>query len=325
VGNDVAARAATSSRIDVHHHIAPPRHATELMARQIGPRYLLDWSAAKSLEDMDRAGIAAAVTSITEPGVRLDDDAAARALARNCNEYGARLAIDHPGRFGFFASLPLPNIDDSLREIEYALDVLGAQGIFLFTSYDGKYLGDPAFEPIMAELDRRQAVVLTHPRRIDCLQGIIPDVSASIIEFGAEISRAAARLLFTGSVARHPRIRFILPHAGGAVPFLMERFLQVMTRPEIAARLPRGLDHEIGKFFYDIAQATHVAAIASLLQVAPLSQLLFGSDFPFRTAAEHVDGLARCSLLDAGAIAAISRSNALRLMPGLGRAPSPRA
>ena len=315
--NPLAEPGAPPRWIDVHHHIAPPRYVAELVARRIGPRHLVDWSVAKSLDDMDRGGIATAITSITEPGVRLGDNDAARALARECNEYGARLAADHPGRFGFFASLPLPDIAGSLSEIAHALDGLGAEGIFLFTSYDGKYLGDPVFEPIMAELDRRGAAVLIHPRRIDCLKDIIPDVSSSIIEFGAEISRAAARLLFTGTVVRHSRIRFVLPHAGGTVPFLMERFFQVATRPEIAARLPNGLECEVGKFFYDIAQATHPAAIASLRRVAPLSQILFGTDFPFRTARDHVDGLARCGLFDASEIRAIAGENALRLLPDL--------
>lgn len=304
-------------RIDVHHHIAPPRYAAELIARKIGPRYLLDWSAAKSLDDMDRAGVTTAIASITEPGVRLSDDDAARALARECNDYGAKLATDHPGRFGFFASLPLPDIDASLAEIAHALDTLHAAGIFLFTSYDGKYLGDPLFEPILAELDRRGAAVLVHPCRLDCLQDLIPDVSQSIIDFGAEISRAAARLLFTGAVVRHPHIRFILPHAGGTVPFLMERFHQVAEKREIAARLPNGLDHEIGKFFYDIAQATHPATIAALRRVAPLSQILFGSDFPFRSARDHVDGLTRCGLFDAAELDAVFSGNALRLLPSL--------
>ena len=221
----MADEAGEPFRIDVHHHIAPPLYRAELVARKVGPRHMLDWTPESSLADMDRSGIATAVTSITEPGVRLGDDAATRILARQCNEYAARLGADYPGRFGFFASLPLPDIEASLGEIEYSLDVLKADGILLYTSYGTTYLGASELDPVMAELDRRKAVVFTHPRRIDCLQDIIPDVPASTIEFGAEISRAAANLVFGGTTTRYPSIRFILPHAGGTVPFLIERFL----------------------------------------------------------------------------------------------------
>src|SRR5262245_54584262 len=133
-------------RVDVHHHLAPPSYLTSLAARgRTDQRPIIDWTPAKSLDDMDRGGVATSITSITTPGVWTGDDAAAGRLARECNDYAARLASDHPGRFGIFATLPMPDVDGSLQEIAYALDVLKADGIGLMTSFGDKWLGDPAF------------------------------------------------------------------------------------------------------------------------------------------------------------------------------------
>src|SRR5439155_12471477 len=158
--------AAEPHRIDVHHHIAPPKYVEEMRALLQPPT--LAWTPARSIEDMDQAGVATAITSITTPGVWIGDHAQGRRVARECNDFAARLVVDYPGRFGMFAALPLPDIEASLREIEYGLDTLKADGISLFTSYRDKWLGDPAFEPAMAELNRRKAVVYTHPEAPVC-------------------------------------------------------------------------------------------------------------------------------------------------------------
>jgi len=157
--------------IDVHHHISPPAYNQELIARGINEPLLQRWSVQKSLDDMDKAGVATAVTSITTPGVWFGDNHAARRLARKCNDYAATLARDHPGRFGVFASLPLPDTEGSLQEIGYAFDALRVDGVGLMTSYGDKWLGDPAFDPVMEELNRRKAVVYTHPTRGRMLPG----------------------------------------------------------------------------------------------------------------------------------------------------------
>src|SRR5262249_26471731 len=221
------------------------------------------------------------------------DSAAARRLARECNEYAAKLAADHPGRFGVFAAMPMPDVDGSLREIAYALDTLKADGVGLFTSYGDRWLGDPAFTPLMEELNRRKAVCYTHPTTANCCHNVLPGVPAPIIEYGTDTTRTIASLVFSGTATRFPDIRFIFSHAGGTMPFLTERFVRLpLANKEIAARLPNGVLPELRRFHYDVAQAANPMALASLLQLVPVSQVLFGTDFPFRTSIDHVRGLA---------------------------------
>jgi len=304
-------------RVDVHHHLAPPRYIAELAPRKLLQPVSLNWTPARSLEDMDRAGVATAITSITTPGIWFGDGGDARRLARECNEYAARLVVDFPGRFGVFAALPLPDVEGSLREVAYALDVLKADGVCLFTSYGDKWLGDPAFAPLMAELDRRRAVVFTHPTSNACCQNLVPDVPAPIIEYGTDTSRTIASLVFSGTASRCPGIQFIFSHGGGTMPFLAERFTRLpLANKDLQTRLPQGVLYELRRFHYDVAQAAHPMALASLLRLVPTSQVLFGTDFPFRTSLDHVKGLADFGL-GAADLQAIERDNAARLLPRL--------
>src|SRR6202162_4897484 len=151
----------TPHRIDVHHHIVSPGFVEELRSLLQPPT--LNWTPERSIEDMDKAGVATAITSVTTPGVWIGDHEQGRRLARESNDYAARLVADYPGRVGGFRAGPLPDIEASLREIEYGLDVLKADGISLFTSYRDKWLGDPAFDPVMEELNPRRGVVFVHP------------------------------------------------------------------------------------------------------------------------------------------------------------------
>lgn len=279
---------------------------------------MLGWSPQKSLEDMDKGGVATAIASVTNPGIWFGDAKQSRRLARAFNEFAARLAADHPGRFGVFAALPLPDAEGSLAEIEYALDTLKADGIGLMTNYGDRWLGDPAFEAVMAELNRRKAVVYTHPVAANCCADLLPDIRDAVIEFATDTTRAIARILFSGTAAKYPDIRWIFSHAGGTAPFLAERLLRVpVVTKELAARVPNGVIHELRKFHYDLAQAAHPFALASLTRLVSTSQMLFGTDFPFRTAADHVQGLIEYGFGEAD-LRAIDRDNALRLMPGLG-------
>jgi predicted TIM-barrel fold metal-dependent hydrolase len=307
---------STPQRIDVHHHHTPPPYLAAITARNI-PGPVRDWTPEKSIADMDKAGVATAVTSITTPGLRFLDEAGAGKLARECNEYTAKLVADSHGRFGMFAAMPMPSIDGTLHEIAYALDTLGADGIGLLTSYGDRWLGDPAFAPVMDELNRRQAVVYTHPTTANCCGNLIPDVPDSIIEWATDTSRTIASLVFSGTAARCPALTLIFSHGGGTMPFLTERFTRLpLANRALAARVPNGVLHELRRFYYDTAQASHPMALASLMRLVPVSQVLFGTDFPYRTAAEHVKGLADYGF-SAGDLAAIDRENALRLMPRL--------
>jgi 6-methylsalicylate decarboxylase len=310
-----AAPPAATARIDVHHHYVPPPQA-EAMKGSRGEG-VPQWTPQKSLDDMDKAGVQTAVLSLVPPGVWFGDAEAARKLARACNDYGAQLRKDYPGRFGLFAALPLPDADGSLREIDYALDVLKADGIGLFSSYGGKYLGDPAFVPVFEELNRRKAVVYTHPVVPACCAGLVKGVSSGAIEFATDTTRTIASLIFGegGTAFRCPDIRFIWSHSGGTLPFLIGRLI----REQVVKKDPRMADGPVPivrKYFYEIAQGNLPGQFAALLQLVPSSQLLFGSDYPYRQAVEAADGLAAYAFTDAER-AAISRETALRLMPTL--------
>ena len=307
---------AKPHRIDVHHHHTPPPYLDAITERNI-PGPVRDWTPDKSLADMDRAGVATALTSITTPALRFLDEAGAQRLARECNEYSAKLAADSKGRFGTFAVMPMPHVDVTLHEIGYALDFLKVDGIGLLTSYGDKWLGDPAFTPVMEELNRRQAVVYTHPTTANCCGNLIPDVPESIIEWGTDTTRTIASLVFSGTAARFRDVRFIFSHGGGTLPFLTERFLRLpLVNKNVAARVPNGVEHELKRFYYDTAQASHPYALASLTKLIPISQIVFGTDYPYRTAADHVKGLTDYGFKPDD-LQAIDRDNALRLMPSL--------
>jgi predicted TIM-barrel fold metal-dependent hydrolase len=311
----VAARAqGAGHRIDIHHHILPPSYMSVVQSRRIGTS--VQWSPQKSIEEMDRNAIAVSVLSLIQPGVWLGDAAQARALAREANEYAARMAKDFPGRFGQFATLPLPDADGSLREIEYALDTLKAEGIGLMTSYGDKYLGDRIFAPVWEELNRRKAVVYTHPLSPDCCRNLVPDVPTGAIEYATDTTRTMAGLLLSGTASRYPEIRWIFSHGGGTTPFLLSRLQrEEQEMKEREKRLPKGLMYELAKFHYDTAQANHPGALDALTKVAPISQILFGSDYPFRTGAEVVGGLG--GYFKGPPLRAIERDNAVRLLPRL--------
>jgi predicted TIM-barrel fold metal-dependent hydrolase len=303
-------------RIDVHHHHTPPPYVAALTARNIsGP--VREWTPAKSIDDMDRGGVATAVTSITTPALRFLGDPEARKVARACNDYTAKLVSDSRGRFGMFATMPMPHLDATLLEIAYALDTLKADGIGFLTSYGDKWLGDPAFAPVMDELNRRRAVLYTHPTTANCCANLLPDVPESIIEWGTDTSRTIASIVFSGTAARCPDLRIIFSHGGGTMPFLAERYTRLpLINKALAARVPNGVEYELKRFYYDTAQASHPMALASLTRLVPISQIVFGTDFPYRTAADHVTGLAAYGF-GASDLRAIERDNAVTLMPRL--------
>jgi len=303
---------AIRSRIDVHHHYIPPFHADVLASRRSGGRPP-QWSAAQSLDDMDKSGIATAIVSVVQPGIWFGNDQESRALARQCNEYGAKLGQDHPGRFGLFAIIAPPDVEGSLREIAYALDDLKAVGIALHTSYGPKYLGDPSFAPVYEELNRRKAVVYVHPTTPDCCRALVPGIPPASIEYATDSTRTIAHLVFSGTAARFPDIRWIFSHSGGTLPFLTSRFIR-LAQERKPAHLPNGPLPEFQKFFYELAQGNTPGQIAALLKMVSISQVMYGTDFPFRDGAEVNRGIADWGF-SAAELAAIERENALKLLP----------
>jgi 6-methylsalicylate decarboxylase len=309
----MCASVPTAHRIDIHHHIVSPGFVNELRSLLQPPT--LNWTPERSLEDMDKAGVATAITSVTTPGVWIGDDEQGRRLARDSNDYAARLAADHPGRFGIFAAVPLPHIAASLAEIEYGLDVLKADGIALFTSYRDKWLGDPAFDPVMEELNRRQAVVFVHPEAPLCCRGLLPGVHEHVLEYGFDTTRAITRILFSGTALRYRDIRWIFCHGGGTVPFLAERLVRAPgLNTSLASYVPDGVMAELQRFHYDVAQVAHPIALAALTRLVPISQILWGTDFPFRFGTEYVQALGEFGF-SAGDLRQIERANALHLLP----------
>ena len=218
---------ARTGKINIHHHLTSPGYVkflTDNMVRNFPNR-----SVAEGIEDMDKANVSTAFTSIIGPGIWFGNIEDTKRLARDCNDFGAKLMADYPGRFGLFASLPLPDIDSCLKEITYAYDTLKADGIYLFTNfgktplYGDQYLGDPVLAPIYEELNRRKAIVYTHPKDNFCCREIIPGVGGPTIEYGTDTTRAIQSLLVTGTAAKYPEVRFIFSHGGGTAPYLVGR------------------------------------------------------------------------------------------------------
>ena len=302
-------------RIDVHNHLSPPGYVAELRPKGLIAPATLAWTPEKSIEDMDQAGVATSITTVSPPGFWFGDVELSRRLARVSNDYAAKLAADHPGRFGMFVNLPMPDIQSTLREIEYGLDTLKADGVCFYTNYGDKWIGDPAFAPVFEELNRRKAVVYTHPLSANCCRNVLPDIADSNIEWGTDTTRAITRMAFSGEALKYPDIRIIFSHAGGTMPFLVERFVNLAKTPQFAKKLPEGFLAVANKFYYDTAQTSNPAAMSALKKVVPVSQIVFGTDYPYRNAPEHVKGLKECGVFTSKELKGIDRENAARLLP----------
>ncbi|HEY3918240.1 MAG TPA: amidohydrolase family protein [Stellaceae bacterium] len=308
-------------RIDTHHHLASPRSLGPLQEAGILLKHDAEaMNAARALEDMDRAGVTVAVNSTpAPPRFCIENAALAAAWARDNNEYLARLVADHPGRFGMFAALPMPHVEATVKEIAYGLDVLKADGVYLMTSYVDHWLGDKAFAPVFDELNRRKALIYTHPHSPYCCtrplkEIVMPD---AMIEYGTDTTRAIANMVFTGTAQRCPDLRVIWSHAGGTMPFLIYRFLKTAAIPANAKLFPEGIVFELKKFYYDTAQAMHPVMLNALRGVVGLDHAVFGSDYPWGDSAKCLEELRTAGVLSEAELAGIDHRNIAPLLPRL--------
>ena len=305
-------------RIDVHHHVVPPMWVEAVKKAKLDNPPMIGWTPEHSLEDMDKAGTTTAMLSPMPPQVGFLPAPEATSIARASNEWTRKLANENPGRLGVFAMLPMPNIDDSLKEIAYAFDTLKVDGVGLMTNYNNKWLGDDAFAPVFEELNRRKAVVYTHPISPSCCVNVLPGVPDYIVEWGADTTRTIVSLIFTGASMKYSDINFIFSHGGGALTAEAERLrIQILMAPPYKGKFTREeVDHELKRFYYDTAQVANEVTIKALAKLVGLSQIVFGTDYPYRTSAEHVAGLAQ--RFSADDLAAIDSGNVLRILPKRG-------
>ena len=309
---------AKAYRIDVHHHFGPPSWVAEVKGRPLLQAANTTWTPAKSIEDMDRGGVAAAVISITNPGLWFGDKTVTIRLARECNEYAAKLVQQYPARFGFFAAMPMPEVDAALKEIAYAYDTLKADGVGFLTSYGDTWLGNPAYRPVMEELNRRKAVVHVHPTAANCCRNLdyAPGIAPGTMEYGTNTTRAIIGVTFSGDAARYPNIRWIWSHAGGSMPFLAGR-IDGASR-NFKQQLPNGLMAELKKFYYDLAGAANPGAVASLQKLVNADKIMFGTDFPpGGNGLEMAQSIRALKMFSDADLRAIERDNAVKLLPRL--------
>lgn len=312
------------ARIDTHHHCIPALYRDVLRRAGIdeaGGRALPDWSPEASLETMSALDVATAILSVSTPGTTFLPNAAdAAALARDLNDHTAAVVADHPNRFGFFATVPMPHVDEAVTESVRALDVLHADGVVLLANNDGVYLGQEGQEALFAELDARSAVVFIHPA--DLPGPAVPGVLPFAADFLLDTTRAAYLLVRNGIRRRYPNIRFILSHAGGFVPYASHRMAVAITSDTGAS--PTDCLEDFASFYFDTALSSSPAALPSLLAFTDPTHVLFGSDWPF--APLPASQLFAAGLdnypLDHATRTAIDHDNALALFPRLGTAPA---
>lgn len=306
--------------IDTHHHFYPPTYLSAMVefekARRM-PHFPahMSWTREKAVEEMDRNGIRTAMLSIAStPGVWLDlPPAEAGRIARASAEYGAEMVRDFPGRFGLFAPLSMLDIDATLKEIEYALDTLKADGVGLQSSYGPKWLGDPSFRPVLDELNRRKAVVYVHPVAGACCTQLPVGVNPATLEVPFDTTRTIANLLVSGSLVRTRDVRWLFSHAGGALPGRIDAFYA--NNPRRSEFAPEGIEAELARLHFDTANAAFPAAMTALMTLVPASQITFGSDYPYFRL-DQMNSLKQMKLSEPD-LAAIASGNATRLVPRL--------
>jgi predicted TIM-barrel fold metal-dependent hydrolase len=308
-----------SDAIDVHAHYLPESYRAALVAtghaQPDGFPQIPEWSAAEHVAAMDRLGIATSLLSISSPGVHLGDGATV-ARAREVNEAGQRAVVDHPGRFGLLAALPLPDVDAAIAEIGYCADALEVAGFAVLTNVGGTYLGDPAFAPVFHELDRRSARVLLHPTSPPCWERTSLDRPRPMLEFLFDTTRAVVDLVLNGTVAAHPDIELVIPHAGATLAMVADRVatFSLLLGADPAVDVLR----DLGRLHFDLAGFPVPRQLDALLTLTTVDHLHYGSDYPFtpefavEAARDRLDGVAAPA-----ALRDVLRANTARLFPSL--------
>ena len=301
-----------ADRIDVHQHVLPPFWIDGLKQRHSVHRPPA-WTPEAAIACMDSRAITKGILSLTAPAISDWAENERPAIARSVNEYTAKVVGCWPERFGNFATLPLPDIDAALRELAYAFDTLAADGVVLLSNYSDRYLGDPWFEPLWSELNRREAVVFIHPTRSTLRE--LAGIPAPFLDFPCDTSRSANDMVLNGVLDRHRKMRVILSHAGGFVPYAAQRFAACAALMPGAAG-PDVIVESFRRFYFDTALSSSRFTIPSLKAFADPSRIVFGSDFPYGpggAAEQFTEMLDASALLSATERAAINRKNALTL------------
>lgn len=309
--------------IDVHHHYVSPSFVASLSANNPGTnidRFKGD-TVEMHLAEMDKAGVRTAMLA-QYSGFWFGDVNQARRDARELNEWAVAKMVDpHKGRFGLFASLPMPDVEGTLREIEYAFDTLKADGVSIITSYDDKWLGDKSFEPVFEELNRRSAVVFTHPLEPACCKNPLKGMGPQTLDYPTDTTRTILSLLMSNAGTKYPNVKFIFSHAGGTLVSIAQRVFGNQVSADSLAKPAEANSklYQARHFYYDTAGSANPVQLQSLKLLIPPSQILFGTDYPFGNLEATVSGV-QTSGLTADDLRGVLRNNSLTLLSGYTRA-----
>lgn len=316
-------------KIDFHVHYLPDAYKKALLscgAKNPDGFPTPAWSPEEHLEAMDHLGIATSMLSLSSPHINFGDRNATKALARNVNEYGAELVKKYPGRFGLFASLPLPDVENSIAEIQYAINILHADGFALPTNSRGVYIGNQCIDPILEELNRYQSVVVLHPNKPSSIPADVAEgLPVPMMEFFFDTTRAVTNMILKGTMKRFHDIKFIIPHAGAFLPILADRLapaLQMMPSTFGGQIGREGIDvySDLKGLYYDLAGACLPRQLANLVEIVDTDHLLYGSDYPYTSLPACMaleDALDKTEVLNEEQHRCINSENALKLFPRL--------
>lgn len=280
---------------------------------------------------MKDSSIGTTIFSLTAPGTTVLNGPAAAKLARQTNEYGAAIRDSNPSKFGFFAALPpfCDGIEPVLAEIRYALNVLKADGVTMYTRYgqDNHYLGHADFRPIWAELNVHSAVVFIHPTHAVDTNMVNASMPLPVLDYPHETTRTAVDLIISETVREHPACKIILPHAGGTFPYLATRAASMLFESKSSAKPIEEFWEDARTFYYDLALSGNEYTLGLLTKFAKPDHILFGSDFPYapqKTIDTHTENFDRYQMSDGQAFG-INQGNALKLFPRLQRTDLPKS